>query len=292
MQGEGLTTVELVIVIVVVLVVMAVLVPNCVRPSPEIARRASCQNNLKQMGLVFKMYASETEGELWPGLRRCAGADCSDNVDAAELWVPDGPSIYPQFLTNLEALFCPNAPEGDELLRASTWTADGTPQAPIAPCKIAPVSYTYLPWVILPDVYLTDPATVGSAEPIEGLLRADFAEKMGSVMAQMTGACESGGFSVFDQDIEFEGATAHRTRNGVERLLIADAQDPAASARAQSELPIMHDSIPSASTVFNHIPDGANVLYMDGHVQFIRHSSKFPICETWSKTFAMLLETE
>jgi prepilin-type processing-associated H-X9-DG protein len=30
-------------------------------------------------------------------------------------------------------------------------------------------------------------------------------------------------------------------------------------------------------TVFNHIPGGGNALYMDGHVEYIRYPSKFPI---------------
>jgi len=29
-------------------------------------------------------------------------------------------------------------------------------------------------------------------------------------------------------------------------------------------------------TQFNHVPGGANVLYMDGHVEFIRYPNGFP----------------
>jgi len=30
---------------------------------------------------------------------------------------------------------------------------------------------------------------------------------------------------------------------------------------------------------FNHIPGGANVLYMDGHVEFIKYPGKFPLTQ-------------
>jgi len=30
---------------------------------------------------------------------------------------------------------------------------------------------------------------------------------------------------------------------------------------------------------FNHTP--RNVLFMDGHVEFIRHPGEFPLCKCW-----------
>jgi len=69
-------------------------------------------------------------------------------------------------------------------------------------------------------------------------------------------------------------------REGIERFLITDINNPAGSAQAQSNIPVMMDSIatvdlsdstPSERNYrFNHIPGGCNVLYMDGHVEFIK----------------------
>jgi len=28
---------------------------------------------------------------------------------------------------------------------------------------------------------------------------------------------------------------------------------------------------------FNHLPGGSNVLYLNGHVEFLKHNSKFPL---------------
>ena len=52
---------------------------------------------------------------------------------------------------------------------------------------------------------------------------------------------------------------------------------------ADSECPIMWDIIQqqsvhgSAITFYNHAPGGANVLFMDGHVEFLKYpSTKLP----------------
>jgi prepilin-type processing-associated H-X9-DG protein len=85
----------------------------------------------------------------------------------------------------------------------------------------------------------------------------------------------------------------YRLREGIERFFITDINNPAASAMAQSEVPIMWDTWgntqdaygalgPDASAgvaVFNHLPGGCNVLYMDGHVEFIKHKVEYPVAD-------------
>lgn len=53
--------------------------------------------------------------------------------------------------------------------------------------------------------------------------------------------------------------------------MITDINNAGASAMAQSTLFIMFDQVSTSISNFNHIPGGANVLYMDGHVEFIRY---------------------
>ncbi|HOM47100.1 MAG TPA: hypothetical protein PK491_01160, partial [Candidatus Hydrogenedentes bacterium] len=87
-----------------------------------------------------------------------------------------------------------------------------------------------------------------------------------------------------DKDIELEashaglgngqGNTIYRFREGIERFLITDINNPAASAQAQSVLPVMFDHVAVALNLFNHVPGGSNVLYMDGHVEFQRYEEK------------------
>src|SRR5690606_33319659 len=75
--------------------------------------------------------------------------------------------------------------------------------------------------------------------------------------------------------------TIPRLREGVERFFITDINNPGASNAAQSTIVTMFDAWAkggttswypgglSAQVSFNHIPGGANVLYMDGHVEFV-----------------------
>ena len=86
-----------------------------------------------------------------------------------------------------------------------------------------------------------------------------------------------------------------RLREGVERFLITDINNPAAAATAQSDIVVMFDSwgfrreggsymgvdVDSGQLRFNHIPGGSNVLYMDGHVSFVRLNEGIPI---WQPT--------
>jgi len=66
----------------------------------------------------------------------------------------------------------------------------------------------------------------------------------------------------------------YRLKEGVERFMITDINNPAATAMAQSSLPVMFDHVATAVSMFNHVPGGANVLFMDGHVQFQKYSAQ------------------
>lgn len=65
----------------------------------------------------------------------------------------------------------------------------------------------------------------------------------------------------------------YRLREGIERFTIADINNPAATSQAQSDIFIMLDLIGNAAAIqyFNHVAGGRNVLFMDGHVAFIRY---------------------
>ncbi|MBI5091768.1 MAG: hypothetical protein HZB26_04905 [Candidatus Hydrogenedentes bacterium] len=66
--------------------------------------------------------------------------------------------------------------------------------------------------------------------------------------------------------------TLYRLREGIERFLITDINIPAGSAKAQSAIPIMWDTVGTDNGApvpdqYNHLPMSANVLFFDGHVE-------------------------
>jgi prepilin-type processing-associated H-X9-DG protein len=71
---------------------------------------------------------------------------------------------------------------------------------------------------------------------------------------------------------------ALRMREGIERFLITDINNPGAAAAAQSEIVLMYDVISSGvnqgGASFNHVPGGVNTLYLDGHVEFNKYPSE------------------
>ena len=77
---------------------VALLVPVLGR-SREAAHRATCVNNLKQLGIVIKMFANESKGEAFPPL-----SPIPNN------WMFDMSAVYPEYLTDLSILVCPSSP--------------------------------------------------------------------------------------------------------------------------------------------------------------------------------------
>jgi prepilin-type processing-associated H-X9-DG protein len=86
-----------------------------------------------------------------------------------------------------------------------------------------------------------------------------------------------------------ESNTVHRLREGIERFLITDINNQGASAKAQSDIWIYLDKLSTESSEMNHVPGGSNVLYLDGHVQFIRYGTDDPVtpgvARLWERMF-------
>jgi prepilin-type N-terminal cleavage/methylation domain-containing protein/prepilin-type processing-associated H-X9-DG protein len=84
----------------------------------------------------------------------------------------------------------------------------------------------------------------------------------------------------FDASVDYGNANSNivfRLREGIERFLITDINAPGASPNAQSRIYVMYDRGSSYPAGTNHIPGGSNVLYLDGHVEFVRHDAKPPV---------------
>jgi prepilin-type N-terminal cleavage/methylation domain-containing protein/prepilin-type processing-associated H-X9-DG protein len=328
MRKNGFTLIELLVVIAIIAILAAILLPALAR-AREAARRASCQSNLKQWGVVCKMFANESEGEKWPRIlnqwyARDENCRYRPGRPRGWMWMP---SVYPDYVSDLNLVVCPSAVNADEL--PEKWDCPGGSwcqndcttdryYGQLDPRKIGnaeQTSYYYYGYLCDSDstwatfnitlrgalssvlvnggskIPLDTPGAVEDGERAERFLENDYnpfdyydAETIEAIMVGSIANSAVKNVKEITPQGTAGGDTLLRIREGVERFMITDINNPAAGAMAASGMPVMWDRVVFRNNYarynqrFNHMPGGGNVLYMDGHVEFKKYpADDFPI---------------
>ena len=226
------------------------------------------------MGIIFNMYANEAPGQKFPSMKllNCSGNQADDCTF-------DGPQVYPEYLTDVNICVCPSDSDAESVRKA--FHQDGDLSKPVLVCALARGSYYYTGFALYPPAVLKPGVTVPS-DPNYFNGKDPVAELPNYVSEDVIkGAMDAIDFSsgaIKKKDEDWDPAPIRRLRMGIERFFITDINNPASSAIACSNLAVMWDEIAvyGKPATFNHVPGGGNVLYMDGHCEFLKWPSVFP----------------
>lgn len=238
------------------LVAAAILLPALARTNSR--PRSSCANNLRQVGLSLKMYSNEDPRERYPDL----------SLEPGRLMFAPSP-IYPEYLPDPTIELCPQDSDHKKFARNPGEQALGgnLKDGIDFPSLIDDWSYYYLGYAITND------------DEMQRFAKAyrDHASAGKAMTEDLTFTDDPAGQRML-----------YRLTEGVENKLLAQLdiapEEPGATGRAQSKVPILIERIGNHDAT-----QGANILYLDGHVKFIKYPGPWPMTE---KTVRILNELD
>ena len=232
------------------------------------------------------MYANESTDNKYPHLQIDYSVAYNENADGQTLYSKGGPDafqLYPEYASDVSIGNCPgdaNLPftvddithpvDNTESKNGHNWCNDlkvcetDTIQFTRKRMTGSSFSYVYMPKLIRSD-WIADPADNAMLAKLYSTINT--VENRNDDITLPLFRVDSGP-KAWNKEV-----TLHHLHEGIERFFITDINNPGHEKTIQSVIPIMWDPIADNAGVsyFNHLPGGSNVLYMDGHVEFIKY---------------------
>lgn len=285
----GFSMVELLVVIGIISILASLLMPALSR-ARESARRVSCQNNLRQWGQILHMYGSEAKGELLPPIQfEIVGVDISNIA-----LMPNMHSVFPDYIHDLSLFICP----GNAMVTRHSGSDDFLKTLSNS-VNFSDTCYTYVGYILdkCDDKYdcISIQEILNEVYQMLGI-RFAVMNSLANIPKQFYYLCQNIGAKtayylffaptligtwsqkIVDENINLphsdffgngETNTIYRHRLGGERFLHENGRGP-------GDIWVMFDNISSDRRFFNHMPTGGNVLFLDGHVEFVRYGERAP----------------
>jgi prepilin-type N-terminal cleavage/methylation domain-containing protein/prepilin-type processing-associated H-X9-DG protein len=304
MSRRGFTLIELLVVIAIIAVLIALLLP-AVQAAREAARRAQCLNNLKQIGLSLHNYHSQ-HGCFPPGYLSLRDPVTFDNDGPGWGWAAFGlaqveqTSVYNSInfvrgiefpdnqtarLTTLATFFCPSdASRQDTFTVVDSTTTGSTPGAPI--CDVASSNYvgsfgTGDPSSLYPYIVDPDNAAPGRDNG-QGIF---FRNRSVTIADVIDGTSQT--FAVGERSQNLSRATwTGAVTNSLVPITELQGQaglDPEGggalvlSHTGEGHGPNAPSGMVHADQYWSRHPGGANFVFTDGSVRFIKEQVGFTI---------------
>lgn len=210
--------------------------------------------------------------------------------------------VYPEYISDLKAYYCPSnintwaaavAEDGDPPIWWITpndgWANESWPKeiVDLAKKKVAAGASGSCDDLNYRRSYCIPMSPGGQSYAImPSTMKGEWLHDQADAFETLIQIMNSEVDEMADGSIEFtlpsngEVVTSFVLREGIERFMITDINNPAGAAQAQSQLPLMFDYFGTDGLngeldagSFAHVPGGVNVLAMDGHVEWVKYPS-------------------